>query len=72
MLNSEQIAFYCENGFLTVENVLTSEEVDALRRVTDEFVEKSRAVPANDEVFDLEPNHSAANPRLRRLGRLRL
>lgn len=67
MLNAEQIAFYHDNGFLTVENVLTSAEVAELRRVTDEFVDKSRAVSANDDVFDLEPNHSPDNPRLRRL-----
>ena len=67
MLNAEQIAFYHQNGFLTVENVLTADEVADLRRVTDEFVEKSRAVAENDEIFDLEPNHSAENPRLRRL-----
>ena len=67
MLNAEQIAFYHDKGFLTVENVLTSAEVAELRRVTNKFVDKSRAVSANDEVFDLEPNHSPDNPRLRRL-----
>ena len=38
-----------------------------MRRVTDEFIEKSRAVAASDEVFDLEPDHSPENPRLRRI-----
>lgn len=67
MLNAQQIAFYHDKGFLTVENVLTRGEVAELRQATDEFVEKSRAVSANDAVFDLEPNHSPDNPRLRRL-----
>ena len=67
MLTPEQVAFYHENGFLTVENVLSAEEVENLGNVTDEFVEKSRSVTSNDAVFDLEPNHTPDNPRLRRL-----
>jgi phytanoyl-CoA hydroxylase len=67
MLTPEQIVYYHENGFLTVENVLSEAEVDSLRQVTDEFVEKSRAITENDVMYDLEPNHTADNPRLRRL-----
>ena len=67
MLSPEQIKYYHENGFLTVENVLTDAELQRLQTVTDEFVEQSRAVTANDAMFDLEPNHTADNPRLRRL-----
>ncbi len=67
MLTSEQIAFYHENGYIVVEDVLSDEELAALRRVTDEFVERSRAISESDDVFDLEPNHSAERPRLRRI-----
>ncbi len=67
MLTQEQINFYHTNGYLGVENVLTEEEVSELRRVTDEFVEKSRQVTAHNEVFDLEPGHTPESPRLRRL-----
>ena len=67
MLTAEQIAFYHENGYLTVENVLSADELSALQRVTDEFVERSRSVSVSDDIFDLEPNHSAARPRLRRI-----
>jgi phytanoyl-CoA hydroxylase len=67
MLTQEQIAFYHKNGYLGVENVLTAQELAELRRVTDEFVEKSRAVTTHTDVFDLEPGHTAEHPRLRRL-----
>ena len=67
MLNQDQINFYHENGYLGVENVVSETEISELRRVTDEFVEKSRQVTANDSVFDLEPGHTPENPRLRRL-----
>jgi len=67
MLTPQQIQFYRDAGYLGVENVFSPSEVAELRRVTDEFVEKSRAITANDAVFDLEPSHTPQNPRLRRL-----
>ena len=67
MLRQEQIDFYHDRGWLGVEDVLSAEDVADLRRVTDEFVEKSRQVSVSDSVFDLEPGHSAEEPRLRRL-----
>ncbi|MDE2808685.1 MAG: phytanoyl-CoA dioxygenase family protein, partial [Gemmatimonadota bacterium] len=67
MLTQEQIASYHEKGYLGVEGVLTPGEVEALRQVTDEFVEQSRAATESDAVFDLEPGHAPDNPKLRRL-----
>ena len=67
MLSQEQIANYHEKGWITVENVLRPDELKALRRVTDEFVERSRGIGHNDAIFDLEPDHSPDNPRLRRI-----
>ena len=67
MLSQEQIDFYHENGYLVVEDVLSAEELTALQRVTDEFVERSRDINQHNEVYDLEPNHSAERPRLRRI-----
>ncbi|MEO6873369.1 MAG: phytanoyl-CoA dioxygenase family protein [Opitutaceae bacterium] len=67
MLTPPQIQFYRDSGYLGVENVFAPAEVAELRHVTDEFVEKSRAVTTNDAVFDLEPSHTPEAPRLRRL-----
>ncbi|MSU70065.1 MAG: phytanoyl-CoA dioxygenase family protein [Opitutaceae bacterium] len=67
MLSPEQIKFYQDNGYIGVENVFSATEIAALRRVTDEFVEKSRGVTKNDDVFDLEPTHTPETPQLRRL-----
>jgi len=67
MLTQKQIDFYHEFGYIGVDNVLNTDEVSELRRVTDEFVDKSRAVTQHTDVFDLEPGHTAENPRLRRL-----
>ena len=67
MLSAAQITSYETNGYLAIEDVLTVAELEELRCVTDEFVEKSRTVTATDEIFDLEPGHSAASPSLRRI-----
>jgi len=67
MLTQTQIDFYNENGYLGVENVLSTAEVDELRHVTDDFVDQSRQVSEHTAVFDLEPGHTAEEPRLRRL-----
>lgn len=37
-ISIEEVEFYEENGYLAVEQVLTSDEVHELRRVTDKFV----------------------------------
>ncbi len=67
MLSPEEIAFYHENGYLTVENALSADELAELRQVTDEFVERSRSISEHNEVFDLESDHSPRRPRLRRI-----
>jgi phytanoyl-CoA hydroxylase len=67
MLNQQQIDYYDKNGYLAVENVLSDAEVSELRRVTDEFVEKSREVTEHDHIYDLEPGHTPEAPRVRRI-----
>jgi len=66
-LSAGQVDAYREEGFLIVENVLSADEVTALRAVTDGFVERARAVSEHDDVYDLEPSHSADEPRVRRI-----
>ena len=67
MITQEQVGFYNDNGFITVEDVLPMSEVEELRRVTDEFVELSRSVTEHTDRFDLEPGHTPERPMLRRL-----
>jgi ectoine hydroxylase-related dioxygenase (phytanoyl-CoA dioxygenase family) len=67
MLSEADVERYRQDGFIVVENVLLAAEVAALREVTDDFVEKSRAVAQHDDVYDLEPTHTAERPRVRRI-----
>jgi ectoine hydroxylase-related dioxygenase (phytanoyl-CoA dioxygenase family) len=67
MISEQDVAFYNENGYLVVRNVLSPDDVADLRRVTDEFVEKARTVTEHDAIYDLEDSHSAIEPRVRRI-----
>jgi len=66
-LTQAQREFYHREGYLLVENAVSPDWLARLRAVTEEMVEKSRGLTRSDAVFDLEPGHTAENPRLRRL-----
>lgn len=67
MLTQAQIDSYHKDGYLGVNDVFSPAEVAELQRVTDEFLELSRAFTEHTPVFDLEPGHTQEAPRLRRL-----
>jgi len=67
MINQQDADFYKEQGYLVVNNVLTSAEVAALRADLDKVVTDARHVTENNDVYDLEETHSPDNPRVRRI-----
>ena len=67
VLTQAQRESYFENGYLLVERAISEDWLRKLRAATDELVERSRTVAKSDAVFDLEPNHRANAPRLRRV-----
>jgi phytanoyl-CoA hydroxylase len=67
MLSQADLATYRRDGFIVLPGILTPAKVEALRCVTDRFVADARSVAADDEVYDLEDSHSAAEPRVRRI-----
>jgi phytanoyl-CoA hydroxylase len=67
MLTDAQRAAYETDGFIVVPDVFSAAEVAELRAVTEEFVRASAKIAANDEIYDLEDTHSAAQPRVRRI-----
>lgn len=67
MLAKEQIRSYQDDGYIAVERVLTEAQIAEGRRIIDDFVEQSRSVTAHNEIFDLEPEHTAERPMVRRL-----
>ncbi len=56
-----------EQGYFVVPDVLGTNELAHFRTVIDGLIERSRQVTRSDAVFDLEPDHSATRPRVRRI-----
>jgi ectoine hydroxylase len=67
VLTQQQREFYFSEGYLLVERAIGDDWIRKLRAATDELIERSRAVCKSDAVWDLEPGHTAAAPRLRRV-----
>ncbi len=67
VLSLEQRVAYEQDGFIALQALIEEDWLERLRQVSDEFVERSRSMSESTPLFDLEPDHSAENPRLRRL-----
>jgi phytanoyl-CoA hydroxylase len=67
VIGPAEVETYRREGYLILSDVLTRAEVESLQRVTDAFVESSRAVTTHTEIFDLEDGHTPSQPRLRRI-----
>jgi ectoine hydroxylase-related dioxygenase (phytanoyl-CoA dioxygenase family) len=67
MLSSDQISFYRENGYLLIRNALLPDQLATLQRLTNDFIEASRAVSESNDVYDLDEGHSVAQPKLTRI-----
>jgi phytanoyl-CoA hydroxylase len=67
MLTDTQIETYHRDGYLVIPRLIEGPQLAELRAQTDHIVAEARGVAANDELYDLEPSHTAALPRVRRL-----
>ena len=56
-----------ERGYLCVQDLIPVEQMDALRRVTEEFVDASRQFSESDNVYDLSPEHGYVGKHSRRM-----
>jgi ectoine hydroxylase-related dioxygenase (phytanoyl-CoA dioxygenase family) len=67
MLTETDIATYRRDGVLVVPQVLDAADLTELRGVIAGIVAGAASVDSNDDVYDLEPTHSRAMPRVRRI-----
>lgn len=67
MISNDDVAVYKRDGLLVVPEVLGQETLTALRRVVAELVAASAATTVHTDVYDLEPGHTPAAPRVRRI-----
>lgn len=66
-MTQEQRASYFDNGFTLLRSFVEREWLDRLNAAVAKFVDQSRSLAKSGSVFDLEPDHTADNPRLRRV-----
>jgi len=67
MLTRAQQSEYGEVGAIVLPEVLTANEIEELRRVTDAFIDRARSVTTHDAIYDLENGHTPQVPRVRRI-----
>lgn len=67
VLTQEQREKYFRDGYVGVPQLVRQDWLDRLNQVTAEFVDLSRTADSGDKRFDLEADHCAERPRLRRL-----
>lgn len=67
MLTEQQLDAYRRDGVLLVENVADESTLATMRSALAELITQSGTVTAHTDTYDIEPDHTAANPRLRRI-----
>src|SRR5262245_8846164 len=67
MLSEAQLQAYRRDGVVMVETVADEATLAAMRVALADLVATSAAVSRHDDIYDLEPSHTAAKPRVRRI-----
>ena len=67
MISDQDVATYREEGWLVVERVFDAAELASARQRIAEVVAAAGKVTEHTDVYDLEPNHRADAPRVRRI-----
>ncbi len=65
--DAQTLARYRADGVIVVEGLLDDPTRRRMKQVLAELIERARGVSTHDEVYDLEPAHSATEPRVRRI-----
>jgi len=66
-IDAQSLAQYRRDGYIIVEGLLDDLTRQRMKQVLAELIEGARAVSVHDDVYDLEPTHSAQQPRVRRI-----
>jgi ectoine hydroxylase-related dioxygenase (phytanoyl-CoA dioxygenase family) len=67
VLTRDQIDFYAENGWLTLERRIPIDAIEDLRAEIARFSEEARGMTESNDRLDLEASHSPDDPRVRRI-----
>ena len=66
-IDAAGLAQYRRDGFIVIESLLDDLARRRMKQVLAELIEGARALSTHDDVYDLEPTHSSAQPRVRRI-----
>jgi ectoine hydroxylase-related dioxygenase (phytanoyl-CoA dioxygenase family) len=66
-IDAQGLTQYRRDGVIVVEGLLDDLTRQRMKQVLAELVDGARAVSTHDDVYDLEPTHSAMQPRVRRI-----
>ena len=66
-LKQDQRQGYFDQGFLFLPELIATNTLASIHLALDEIIENSRSITTSSNRIDLEKNHSADNPRLRRV-----
>jgi ectoine hydroxylase-related dioxygenase (phytanoyl-CoA dioxygenase family) len=66
-IGPDAVARYRRDGVIVVEGLLDDATRQRMKRVLSDLIEGARGVRAHDDVYDLEPMHTAQQPRVRRI-----
>lgn len=66
-ISRDAVERYRSDGFIVVPGLLDDVTRSRMKQVLAELIEKSRGLSTHDDVYDLEPTHSAHDPRVRRI-----
>ncbi|HTO44530.1 MAG TPA: phytanoyl-CoA dioxygenase family protein, partial [Burkholderiales bacterium] len=67
MISDRDVAFYRENGYLLVEDLLDRSTMTRMKEIIADLVSKAKGVARHNDVYDLEPSHTPETPRVRRI-----
>src|ERR1019366_4070743 len=67
MISEQDVLAYKRDGVIMVPDVLDASTLSQVRRVIAELVAGSAKTLEHTDVYDLEPGHTAENPRVRRI-----
>ena len=67
MITDSEVQAYRRDGVIIVPHVLDGATLTRMRKITSDLVAASAQVTEHNNVYDLEPGHTAEHPRVRRI-----
>jgi ectoine hydroxylase-related dioxygenase (phytanoyl-CoA dioxygenase family) len=67
VISDAQVETYRRDGFVVVSDLASAQQLSALRQIIAELVAGAAGLEAHTAIYDLEPGHTRADPKVRRI-----